>query len=242
MPKTNPSRLVFMRIPPAVTNILLDIQPSFREYMNPDRALVVELDRALYGCIESALLWFKELTTFLATLRLVPNPHDLCVMNRDDAEGQLTVGIYVDDIVMTCKRRETSDELIRALEVKYKQLKVHRGLTHNYLGMVLDFSTPGLVRIEQSGMILEITRTAGLDELQKAHGIKETCVKTPAADYLFSTSTSLPVLSDAEGELIHSVTAKILFIANRGRPDLLTFISFMTKRVLSPTAEDHRVP
>lgn len=70
-----------MRISPEVTNILLDIQPSFREYTNPDRTLVVELDRALYGCIESALLWFKELTSFLATLHLVPNPHDLCVMN-----------------------------------------------------------------------------------------------------------------------------------------------------------------
>ena len=122
MPKTNPSRLVFMRISPEVTNILLDIQPSFRECMNPDRTLVVELDRALYGCIESALLWFKELTTFLTTLHLVPNPHDSCVMNRDDAGGQLTVGIYVDDIIITCKRKETIDELIRALELKYKQL------------------------------------------------------------------------------------------------------------------------
>ena len=163
-------------------------------------------------------------------------------MNRDDAEGQLTVGIYVDDIIITCKSKKTIDELIRALEIKYKQLKVHRGLTHNYLGMVLDFSTPCLVRIEQSGMIREITKTVGLDELQKTHGIKEPSITTPAADYLFSTSTSLPVLSTAEGKLIHSVTAKIMFIANRGRPDLLTFISYMTKRVLQPTAEDARKP
>lgn len=31
---------------------------------------------------------------------------------------------------------------------------------------------------------------------------------------------------------------KILFIANRARPDMVTFISFMTKRTLHPTVED----
>jgi hypothetical protein len=41
-----------------------------------------------------------------------------------------------------------------------------------------------------------------------------------------------------EKKLFHSTTAKLLFTANRARPDLVTLVSFLNKRVLHPTVED----
>ena len=54
---------------------------------------------------------------------------------------------YVDDILLTCSNPTTASTVIQELEEEYKQLKVTRGLSHNYLGFVLDFSDKGVEEI-----------------------------------------------------------------------------------------------
>ena len=56
MPKSDPSKLVFMRINREVSQIMVELDSMFLPFINPDGTLIVELDRALYDCIESALL------------------------------------------------------------------------------------------------------------------------------------------------------------------------------------------
>jgi hypothetical protein len=68
-------------------------------------------------------------------------------MNRTTKAGKATIGIYVDDILLTCSNPSLADTVIQDLEKEYKQLKVTRGTTHNYLGMILDFAHKGVVRI-----------------------------------------------------------------------------------------------
>jgi Reverse transcriptase (RNA-dependent DNA polymerase) len=238
MPKTDPSKLVFMRISKEVSQIMANLDNTFNSFLNTDGTLVVELDRALYGCIESALLWFRELSGFLTKIGFVTNPYDVCVMNRTTKAGKATIGIYVDDILLTCSHPSLADAIIQDLEKEYKQLKVTRGTTHNYLGMILDFAHKGVVRICQSGMIEEITRAPGVDTLTAALGPTEENPKTPGSEYLFRSSEHSPVLDPPLIKIVHSLTARILFVANRARPDMLTFVSYMTKKVLSPTVED----
>ena len=47
-----------------------------------------------------------------------------------------------------------------------------------------------------------------------------------------------PKLSQDRGDLFHRVTAQILFACQRGRPDLRTVVSFLTKRVRAPDEDD----
>ena len=54
---------------------------------------------------------------------------------------------------------------------------------------------------------------------------------TPAADHLFKTHSDAPKLNKERAKLFHRVTAQIIFLAQRGRPNLRTAISFLTKRV-----------
>ena len=185
MPKTDPSKLVFMRISKEVSQIMANIDNTFTRYVNADGTLVVELDRALYGCIESALLWFRELSGFLMRKGFSTNPYDICVMNKTFKTGRATIGIYVDDILLTCSHPSIADKIIQELEEEYKQLKVTRGLTHNYLGMVLDFTHKGVVKISQTGMIEEIVSAPGVTTLTTAVGSVEDHPKTPCTEYLF---------------------------------------------------------
>jgi hypothetical protein len=240
MPKSDPTKLVFMRISKEVSQILANLDHTFSKFINADGTLVVELDRALYGCIESALLWFRELSGFLTKIGFVTNPYDACVMNKTVQEGKATIGIYVDDLLLTCTNSSLANNIIQELETEYKKLKVTRGTLHNYLGMVLDFASDGVVQVSQSGMIEEIANAPGVATLTAAVGSVEEHPKTPCTESLFKCTATSPTLDPSLAKIVHSLTARILFVANRARPDLLTFIAFMTKRVLSPTIEDGR--
>ena len=63
---------------------------------------------------------------------------------------------------------------------------------------------------------------------------------TPAPDHLFKVRDNVPKLSPDRADLFHRVTAQILFVAYRGRPDLRTATSFITKRVKSPDEDDYK--
>ena len=65
-------------------------------------------------------------------------------------------------------------------------------------------------------------------------------VSTPGTELLFRSTESSPALDPPLIKIVHSLTARILFVANQACPDMLTFASFMTNRVLAPTVEDGR--
>ena len=238
MPKQDPKKLVFMRIKKEVTSILTEIEPAFMPFTATDGTLVVELDKALYGCIQSALLWYQELVSFLSSIGFIPNPYDICVLNSNKGGVRTTIGVYVDDLIITSSSPEAVSETIKAIQDKYVQLKIHQGKVHNYLGMVMDFSEIGYVDVNQTGMIHEIVKSSGVQELEAIVGATAKEPKTPSHDKLFQQGEGSALLPTGLAKELHSLTAKILFIANRGRPDVITFISYMTKRVLAPTIED----
>ena len=240
MPKQDPNKLVFMRIKKEVATIMTEIEPAFKPFTAADGTLVVELDKALYGCIQSALLWYQELVSFLSSIGFIPNPYDICVLNRDKGGARTTIGIYVDDLLITSTSAQAVTETITALEEKYVQLKIHEGKVHNYLGMVMDFTESGYVHVNQTGMIQEIVNCHGVQEIETAVGATTKDPTTPSHEKLFQHSEQSALLPTDLAKELHSITAKILFISNRGRPDVITFVSYMTKRVLSPTIEDGR--
>ena len=52
---------------------------------------------------------------------------------------------------------------------------------------------------------------------------------TPASTHLSKKHNTVPKLNKERVELFHRATVQILFMAQRGRPDLRTGISFLTK-------------
>jgi hypothetical protein len=63
-------------------------------------------------------------------------------------------------------------------------------------------------------------------------------VITPGTEMLFSITEDLPLLNNDTTEEFNSRVAKLLYLALRARPDLLTAVSFLTTRVSKPTQED----
>jgi Reverse transcriptase (RNA-dependent DNA polymerase) len=159
MPKDDPSKLLFM-VAPIIADILVDIDPSYKAFLRPNGSIIVELDQALYGCIESAVLWYKEPSTFLGSIGFTFNPYDRCFLNKTHLDGQTTIAVYVDELLITSSTQAQAEAIVDALRDEFKELKVTTGTVHNYLGMVLDFSDPPYVSINQIGMIEDIIRKA----------------------------------------------------------------------------------
>jgi hypothetical protein len=68
-----------------MADILIDLDPSYKGFQRANGTIIVELDQALNGCIESALLWYKELSSFLGSIGLAPNPYEKCILNKEES-------------------------------------------------------------------------------------------------------------------------------------------------------------
>lgn len=227
---------VYMKIAGKLAMLLVQVAPQFGEFLAEDGSIIVKLDKAMYGCIESARLWYSLLTdTLVHEYGMTANPYESCVLNKITESGhQLTVVIYVDDLLITCASGTEVDAIIGFLRAKFNTITVHDGQNISYLGMSLDFSADGKVKITMPGYVNDV-----LNEL----GVQGTAV-TPATTDLFDVSSEevekgeVRVLSSKEAKTFHTTVAKLLYLAKRARPDILCAITFLASRVQQPTAKD----
>ena len=116
----------------------------------------MKLDRALYGTIEAAKVWYDTLSTNLLSRGFKANTFDPCVFNKDFMGDQLTILLYVDDLMISCKNRKGIDYVIDFLNTDYSKANVYEGPVIDYLGMLFDFILPGEVSISMGNMVAEL--------------------------------------------------------------------------------------
>lgn len=81
--------IIFMREHEVLTKlddklamILVKIRPKYEMFLNEDGPMIVQLDKALYGCVESARLWYDHLKAMLESPGFKANPYDICMFNK----------------------------------------------------------------------------------------------------------------------------------------------------------------
>ena len=126
--------------------------------MNDKGTYVVKLKKALYGCVESAKLWYDKISHDLSTLGYKANAYDMCVFNRTEHNNkQTTLIIHVDDMMISCCDEKHIDKVIDEIETLYPGLTKHRGKVLNYIGMTYRyFETAGKVKITINGFVKEL--------------------------------------------------------------------------------------
>ena len=76
--------------------------------------LYLQLTRALYGCMQSALLWYNTFKSCLENMGFKINPYDPCVANKCINEKQCTVCWYVDDTKISHEDKGVVDHVIQS--------------------------------------------------------------------------------------------------------------------------------
>ncbi|CAJ1953830.1 unnamed protein product [Cylindrotheca closterium] len=89
---------IYMKITGMMVQILIDMAPEYRKYVvleNGKRVIYVRVLRAIYGMLQSSLLFYNQFQSDLETKGFVFNPYDPCVANKVVDEKQQTIRLLV---------------------------------------------------------------------------------------------------------------------------------------------------
>jgi hypothetical protein len=197
--------------------------------------MYVELLKALYGTLRASRLFWEKLTGKLLEWGFVPNPYDACVVNKTINGKQCTVGWHVDDLKVSHVDSKVVDDILDLMDNEFgkeEPMNRSRGKVHDYLGMILDFSVPGEVTID----MVNYVRTVIADMPEEMEGT----AAAPAAARLFHSNGNSVPLSRDKADTFHRMVMQLLYLCQRGRPDLQTAISYLCKRTSAPDEDDYK--
>jgi len=204
-------------------------------YENGRPVLYLKLNKALYGTLQAALLFYNDLRDFLVEeLGFAVNPYDECVANKMIDGKQCTVLWHVDDLKISHVSEAVVDSIISALNSKYgktDKLTETSGKIHPFLGMSLDFSEKGKFSVKMIDYVNSII-TGCPEEFGEGTAV------TPATNNLFQTDPNDKKLDPEQADRFHTEVARLLFLCKRARPDIHTAVTFLTTRVKSPGVHD----
>ena len=226
-------KFVLLKIEGAFVDIMCDVNPEYAKdvrFENGKKVLYVQILRALYGMIESALLWYSLYVGVLQEEGFVVNPYDKCVANKMIDGKQCTLGFYVDDNKLSHVDPKVVDGVLEMVEGYFPGLVVERGKALNFLGMELEFIGNKQVAIGTVKYIKDMAEEFGIDLLKK--------VSSPAAKWLFTTNDKSPKLKQEMMDKYVRFVAKILWVEKRSRPDVETTVSFLVTRNKAPDKDD----
>ena len=229
--------LVHVRFVGVMVDLLLEIDREMYEpyvvYEGNQKVMYVELLKALYGTLRAAQLFWKKLSTFLLKCGFEANPYDPCVMNKMIEGQQCTVAWHVDDMKLSHKQTKVVDNVIEMLDEEFGNempLTVTHGKVHDYLGMLLDFSTPGEVTVD----MVEYVKTIISEMPEEMAGT----TATPAAAHLFKTNANPDPLSEEKAKTFHRMVMQLQYLSQRARPDIRTAISYLCTRTTKSDMDD----
>ena len=174
---------VIMKMRGKLAELLVKVAPEvYRNYVVLERGqsvLYVELQKALYGMLKSALLFYWKLRKDLESIGFVVNPYDPCVANFEQNGSQLTVVWHMDDLKVLHRKADVVDDFIFWLRTKYEddvgKVKESRGKVHDYLGMEINFAETGKVRVKMPKYVDEMIESFPSPEDLRYHQRRNTC-------------------------------------------------------------------
>jgi len=232
-----------MKVKGTLVGMLVEIDPDTHgPYLTKENGvsvLCLEILKALCGMMVSSLLFYRKLKKDLQQLGFKVNAYDICLANKMINGKQLAVSWHVVDLKISHKDKKVVDQFIESAIKKHEdseitKLKPSRGMVHDYLGITLDYSEKGVVKLYMK----EHTRKM-LEEFKHSAELKDTNkVSTPAADLLFEVNQNCNKLRDNKREEFHTTMTNTLFLCKRSRPDLQPAVLFLCTRVQSPDKDD----
>ena len=229
---------VIMKIEGELARLLAELDPQkykdFLIYENGRPVIYVVVMKALYGMLVASLLWYKKFRSDLESIGFEFNPYDPCVANRMVNGTQQTIRFHIDDLMSSHKLASVNQEFLKwcnDMYGTYGEVKATTGKKHDYLGMTIDFSEPGVVKIDMIDYLAKM-----LDEFPVDFDEMKNVPSAAPAD-LFQAGNS-DLLDPKHGEVFHTFTAKLLFACKRARPDMQTLTTVLCTRVKGPTVDD----
>jgi hypothetical protein len=216
-----------VRFPADLAAEYVALYPEYVRFLQADGTMLMLIEKALYGLVESSALWYNEIKRFLEELGYVVHPSDMGVFQKH-ADGTITICLWVDDFLGF----STSETLIAELEKKVRDrfgdARFDNGEVLNYIGMTISQAKNGVIIVKQTEYIKKITAESM---------VSKTSTSPNHPDIMKHKDKSLvKPLQDTKRYL--SLVMSAMFAAKRTRPDILTPVCILASRVQSPDTDD----
>ena len=233
LPSGDKDERVYMKITGVLVDLMCQIDPRYADfvvYENGRKVLYVRVLKAIYGMLVAALLWYKKFRKDLEGKGFKFNPYDPCVAIRKWKGQQQTIRFHVDDLMSSHRDKRANEDLYKWLQDEYGKhgdVTKHVGKVHDYLGMILDFTTPKKVKIDMRRYVADMIETFPVKLSE------DDTAETPASDNLFTKATGKKArpLDKKRKEEFHTTVAKSLFLCKRARPDVQPTVAWLCSRV-----------
>ena len=251
----DPKDRVFVRMRGVVVDWLVQAAPTvYGQFVTKDKkgdsVLLVECWNAIYGTMIAGLLYYRKFAESLTTKGYVANAYDPCVWNKMVEGNQSTICFHVDDCKISHVSAKVNDDTIKWLRQDYEsiftdgsgEMKVARGKVHKYLGMQLDFATPGVVIISMFDYVDDVIKAWDAANAKLDDGFERVAkrqkIASAAPENLFKVNEDAVKLDKGKAKSFHSIVAMMLYVTKRARPDTALAIAFLTTRVREPDEDD----
>ena len=185
--------------------------------------LYAKAKKAIFGCLCSALLFYELFMGELTRWGFKKNPYDACTYNKLVNGSQLTVVFHVDDLKCSHIKKSVVEGLLIQLLKRFRKetpLSITWGKVHDYLGMTIDYSVDGKVKLYMFDYVEQILR-----EADHKH-VKGTSV-SPAGSNLFKINEDAEKLSSKDADQYRRSVAQLLFLSKLDQSDLQTAVAFL---------------
>ena len=197
-------------------------------------ALRVKLLKALRGALQAALPLWGSLSGFLVDeLGFTTNPRDPRAASKIINGKQRAALWRVDDAKAPRVEQGALDSVVGRVSERRGQeapLAAQRGPAREYLGMTIDYSEGGKVKL----LVADFVEGALGEAPSDAGG----AAASPAASHLFAAGDKAEKLDGKRADLCHRLTAKLLRLSKRARPGFQAAASLLATRVTQPDVDD----
>jgi hypothetical protein len=218
---------VYVELDPTAAMIAKQLDPTLAQFEDDRGVITAKLKKALYGCVQSARLWYEKLKRVLQGLGFKINPYDQCVFNKVMNGKQLTVCVYVDDLLATSAAQANLIWLRDELAKVFKKVKYSDGDELQFVSLEIH-QRDGQIDVRMDGYISSLLEEWG------GSG-KDASPARP--ELLQAHSTSLSVASDVSA-IYRRRVARLLYLAKRVAPELLLAVSHLSTRVNDVKQDD----
>lgn len=231
-----PGKFHMMSIDKFITKLLVTVDPSARNFVQPDGSVLVEIRRSLYGLPEASKLWYDYFTKALTLGGYTICPHDPCLFIRKRGSEVSIIALYVDDCLHIWKGMNIYRELYASLRnAKLPDLKVDKLEGNKPVSFL------GLNILRKPDRTLEVNQVGYLKNLLEEHGSFKSFPATPCTEQLFKLTD---VLENA-GEVVESTpfASKLMKTryCERTRPELSLPLAVLQTKMRNPNEQDEHL-
>jgi len=121
---------IIMKIRGVMVDILCELYNVYNDFIEgQDKVLYTHVTMALYGHLESVMLFYKKLVKGLQNYSFEFNHDDPCVVNKIVEGKQMTVRKHVDDLKVIQVNPKEIDHLLKWLQLQKLNLLMERSMT-----------------------------------------------------------------------------------------------------------------